>query len=50
MQAQHWYFITYRECPICGREIQERERRYGPRPEHYEDRREFVVHYDYCDQ
>ena len=44
-----WYFITIEECPICGRGPETRERRYGPRPDRYEDRHEFAVVYDYCD-
>lgn len=50
MKRRHWYFITYDECPICGHEIETRERRYTPRPPRFEDRHEFIVHYDYCDQ
>lgn len=39
---EHWYFIRVYECPICGRWEEERERRYGPKPERAEDRYEFL--------
>lgn len=45
-----WYFISYIECPVCGKEEEFRERRFGPRPEAYEDRHDFrQIIYDHCD-
>ena len=38
----HWYFITYFECPVCGRGSTLRERRYGKKPKVREKRYEFV--------
>lgn len=38
----HWYFITYTECPVCGRQSTERERRYTKRPKSPFKRHEFV--------
>lgn len=39
----HWYYITYSECPVCGRTSIYRERRYGPRPKRFEQRNRFEV-------
>lgn len=36
----HWYHITYEECPVCGKEVITRERRYTPKPERDADRYE----------
>lgn len=37
------------ECPVCGRSDTERERRYDPRPEAWEERHEYYTAYDWCD-
>jgi hypothetical protein len=44
----HWYFITYYECPVCGRGQELRERRYGQKPDRWWDRHEYVDDYDHC--
>ncbi len=44
-----WYFIYSNYCPICGRTDEWRERRYGPKPDKWEDRHQFSEVYDYCD-
>lgn len=38
-----WYETWYRECPVCWRSHYNREARYTPRPEKWEDRN----HVDY---
>lgn len=37
-----WYFIYETTCALCWHMTVERERRYTPRPERYEDRHEFT--------
>lgn len=44
----HWYYIVVHYCPACGGERVFRERRYGPRPEAWEDRHEWKEVWDYC--
>ena len=39
----HWYFITYRECPVCGRCEEYRERRYTKKPKRPEERRSVEI-------
>lgn len=39
--VKYWYFITYRECVLCGRHSETRERRYTPRPCLYKDRHSY---------
>lgn len=46
---EHWYFIYVTCCPACGRCEEVRERRYGPRPEAWEDRHEYSEFWDYCE-
>ena len=43
-----WYFVYTRACPLCGRAITERERRWDPRPADPVDRHEYVETWDYC--
>lgn len=38
----HWYFIYSDFCVLCMRTETERERRYTPRPERWEDRHELT--------
>lgn len=40
--SEYWYFISVWACVLCGRTEEIRERRYGPRPERWEDRHEYV--------
>lgn len=44
-----WYFISYHECPICGRGPTYRERRWTRKPKRWQERQEFIFKYDYCD-
>lgn len=44
-----WYFITYHDCPVCGRLDETRERMYGPKPEKAEETHEQIEFYDYCE-
>lgn len=44
----HWYFITFEECPVCGRWGEYRERRYTPRPSEWWDRHEWLPSYCGC--
>lgn len=46
---KHWYFITYQECPVCGRGKTYRERRYTRRPEDPSKRYKYEQVYDWCD-
>jgi len=48
MRKQHWYMITYYECPVCGCGSELRTRMYTPKPEQESDRHEFVDEYDGC--
>jgi len=34
----HWYFQYFYICPVCGRTKIDRERRYTPKPDRWEDR------------
>lgn len=46
LAKKYWYQITIHECPVCGRYSEDRERKYGVKPENpyiFEDI------YDYCD-
>lgn len=36
-----WYFIHVWECVLCGSSEETRERREGPRPEHWGDRHDY---------
>lgn len=36
-----WYYISYWECPLCGRVEEYRERMPAPRPEAWGDRHEY---------
>jgi hypothetical protein len=46
----HWYFIYEESCPVCGHTRIYRERRYGSRPERWEDRHDIdYMAYDWCD-
>jgi hypothetical protein len=49
VKSKYWYFITYYECPICGRGGDVKERRYGYRPKLWKNRHAYIVLYDYCD-
>lgn len=42
MKRKYWYFITTRECVLCGYSEETRERRYTPKPEDWLQRREFI--------
>ena len=42
-----WYRICIRECPVCGRGKEWRERMPPPRPP-IEERYEYRQAYDYC--
>jgi hypothetical protein len=48
-KVKYWYFITYYECPVCGRGSEFRERRYTEKPTDINDRYEFIQLYDYCE-
>lgn len=39
--SPHWYFVTFSECPVCGKGDTCRERRYGKRPVRLEERYSF---------
>lgn len=45
-----WYYITEIYCPICSYTKVYRERKYGIKPERYEDRHEVVETYDGCQE
>ena len=45
---KHWYFIWRDECPVCGRERETRERRYGRRPKRDRNRSHFETVYCGC--
>ncbi len=44
---RHWYFISVFYCPLCGREREYRERRYGRKPK--TTTRKFIQDWDGCD-
>jgi hypothetical protein len=48
-KRKYWLFITYQECPVCGRGTEYRERRYTRKPKNASKRHKFEQHYDWCD-
>ena len=48
MKKKYWIYKTIDYCPVCGREDIYRERRYTKKPKLFNNRQEWVVHYDYC--
>jgi hypothetical protein len=42
----HWYEIFIWECPLCGRTIEYRERRYGRKPKNV--RKRMHIEQDAC--
>lgn len=39
-KQRYWYFISIRECVLCGRSHEHRERRPYPKPNDYWERHE----------
>lgn len=39
---KYWYFITFSECPMCGKSEETRERRHNFRPVKKKDRVRFI--------
>lgn len=48
MTRPHWYYVTYSECPVCGRVDMYRERRYDAKPTDLQMRCEYSQRYDWC--
>ena len=40
-KGKYWMYTTVYECPLCGYEDVNRERRYTPKPEDWQKRIEF---------
>lgn len=45
----HWYMVTVVWCPACLAERTYRTRRYDPRPENWNDRHEWIQHWNGCE-
>lgn len=45
-KRKFWIFLTYYECPVCGRGKEYRERRYTPKPA--TGRSKYIESYDWC--
>lgn len=48
MNAKYWIKFTTRECPICGRGGEYRERQYTEKPKDPAERYKWVAMYDWC--
>jgi hypothetical protein len=47
-QPHYWFKINRRECQLCGKVYETREKMTTPRPENRDDRVVHEVFYDYC--
>jgi hypothetical protein len=45
---KHWYFVYVRECPICGKTKESRERKYTAKPQDWHER--MIVRWKSCDK
>lgn len=48
MKKPYWYKFWWRECPVCGRSDNYKERQYIPKPLKPEDRHVYEQKYDDC--
>ena len=49
-KTKYWILFTIRECPVCGRSDEYRERIYDrPKPVDNKDRYHFEQFYDWCE-
>lgn len=47
-KKKYWISSYTTSCPVCGREDTVKSREYSEKPKDWNDRNEFVEHYDYC--